>query len=158
LTDFKKTFDYEAVAKSYQIKKFTNKKWLNLIFNRNLFLVNRKDYGFTIDPLFDFGYGYDFANDRSTWINTRGFLVEGYLGKNFAFSTRFYETQSKMPLWINNYVAQRGNMPGQGRTKTFGDGALDYANASGLIPRCLHLFLSPELALGFIPFDSEIIF
>ena len=24
----------------------------------------------------------------------------------------------------------------------------------GLIPRCLHRFLSPELALGFIPFDS----
>ena len=133
VSDMKKTFDYESSKDTFIISRFTNKKFFNLVFNRNLIKVNRKDYGFTIDPLFDFGYGYDFANDRSTWINTRGFLIEGHLGKNFAFSSRFYETQSKVPLWINNYVSKRAIMPGQGSTKGYGSDALDYANAAGYI-------------------------
>jgi hypothetical protein len=106
---------------------------LNLVFNTNLISVTKKDYGFTIDPMFDFGYGYDFANDRSSWVNTRGFLVEGYLGKTFAFSSRFYESQSKVPLWIDKYISLRNVMPGQGRVKPFGIDAWDYGVASGYI-------------------------
>jgi hypothetical protein len=149
VSDFKKIFNYETIVTSYYIRK--NKDTIqsafshqlsafrlppsafNLIFNRNLFAVNKKDYGFTIDPLFDFGYGYDFANDRSTWINTRGFLIEGHLGNNFAFSSRFYETQSRVPLWIDNYARNRYIMPGQGRAKGYGSDALDFANASGYV-------------------------
>jgi len=139
-SDLDKTFDYEYEKNRYKISRFIQPetgnlklKTLNLIFNRSLFVVKRKDYGFTIDPLFDFGYGYDLANERSTWINTRGFIVEGWLGKDFAFSTRFYETQSKVPLWINNYILTRYNMPGQGSVKGYSGDAWDYANASGYI-------------------------
>ena len=140
LSEFRKNFDYDSARSSYNIKKFsgspahyTSRRPSDVIFNTNLFIVRKDDYGFTIDPLFDFGYGSDFANDRSTWINTRGFLIEGYLGNDFAFSTQFYETQSKVPLWIHNYVGLRGNMPGQGWVKGFGNDAFDYANAAGYV-------------------------
>lgn len=105
----------------------------NLVFNRNFFIVRKKDYGFTIDPLFDFSFGFDAGNNRSCWTNTRGFIIEGSLGRNFAFSTQFYENQARVPLWIDNYVNSRGIIPGQGRVKAFGSNAWDYANASGYI-------------------------
>lgn len=139
IPEIKKAFLYDSIINSYRIEKFRDKKVLNLIFNRSLFVLNKKDFGFTIDPLFDFGTGYDSKNHRSSWINTRGFLVEGYLGKKFAFSTRFYETQSKLPLWIDRYASSKqaynGNevIPGQGYGKPFGKNAWDYANASGYV-------------------------
>jgi hypothetical protein len=156
VSDLKKTFNYDQALSSYYISKKGSSSpsaishepsaaevhpsalslppsAFNLIFNRNLIRLDKTEFGFTIDPLFDWGAGYDFKNDRNTWLNTRGFLITGYLGKDFAFATTFYETQAKVPGWIDSYVASRGNMPGQGRVKPFGDGAWDYANASGYV-------------------------
>jgi hypothetical protein len=148
VTDMRKTFDYDSIVKSYKISKYADKKALNLIFNRSLIVLNKKDYGFTIDPLFDWGTGYDFKNNSNTWINTRGFLVTGYLGKNFAFATTFYETQAKVPLWINDYVSLRDVMPGQGMVKPFGNGAWDYGNASGYISWSPSKFFNFQLGHG----------
>lgn len=106
----------------------------NLLFNRSLIVIKGSDFTLTADPLFDFGYGYDFAQNRSQWINTRGFIVEGSLGKDFAFATTFRETQARLPLWVTDYVARRRAVPGQGWFKSFAEGtALDYANASGYV-------------------------
>ncbi len=131
INEMKKAFDYDSVKASYQIEKYKSKKALNLLFNRNLIVLNKNDFGFTLDPLFDFGYGYDIQNDRSSWINTRGFLFEGYIGKNFAFSTSFYETQVKLPLWVDNYARERNTVPGQGGYKITENNAFDFQNASG---------------------------
>ena len=131
--DLVKKFNYDSVYGSYMIKRFAGRKAMNLIFNRNLIVLDEKDYGFTIDPLFDWGAGYDFKNKRNTWINTRGIIFKGYITRNVDFSTTFYETQSKVPLWISEYAGLRGIMPGQGRVKAFGSDAFDYANASGYI-------------------------
>jgi|WetSurSiteA1Bulk_404760.scaffolds.fasta_scaffold00362_12 hypothetical protein len=133
LPEMKRAFNYDSIRSSYNIERFSSKKALILIFNRNLFILDKKDFGFSIDPLFDFGFGYDTRNDWSTWTNTRGFLAEGYIGKKFAFSTSFYETQAKLPLWIDNYIITRNAVPGQGGMKPYGNGAWDYANASGYI-------------------------
>jgi hypothetical protein len=131
--EMKLAFNYDSIRNSYDIERFRNKKVLNLIFNRDLFVLKKKDFGFIIDPQVDFEYGYDGKNNWSSWINTRGFIAEGYIGKNFAFSTSFYENQSKPALWINNYVSRRLTMPGQGGVKAFGSNAWDYSNASGYI-------------------------
>jgi hypothetical protein len=155
ITDLRRTFDYETAFNSYRIEKYNHRSPvtgrrlpLDILFNTNLITINKKDFGFTIDPLFDFGYGYDFAKDRFTWVNTRGFLVEGYLGSNFAFSTRFYETQAKLPLWIDNYVRDRNAVPGQGWMKPFSGGAWDYANASGYISWSPSKFFDIQLGHG----------
>ncbi len=148
VNEMKKAFDYDSVLNSYTIARFTDRKALNIIFNRNLLVMKKKNYGFTIDPLFDFASGYDFANKRSQWTNTRGLILQGYLGDNFAFSTSFYETQAKVPLWIYNYALPRNTMPGQGRIKTFGKDALDYANASGYISWSPSTFFNFQLGHG----------
>lgn len=133
IPEMREAFNYDSVLNSYQTAKFQNSKILNLIFNRHLIVLKKKDYGFTIDPQLDFEYGYDWKNKRSSWVNTRGFIAEGYIGKRFAFSTSFYENQSRPPLWINNYVERRKAMPGQGGVKSFGPGAWDYASSAGYI-------------------------
>src|SRR5512138_3777945 len=50
ITGLKNALAYDSIKDSYSIKKFQKKKALNLIFNRNLFLLQKKEYGFTIDP------------------------------------------------------------------------------------------------------------
>jgi hypothetical protein len=148
ITDLKKKFNYDSTLNSQNIEKFYKYKTLNAIFNRSLIVISNKDFRFTIDPLFDFGIGYDIRNNRSSWINTRGFLIEGYLGKDFAYATSFYENQAKVPLWINSYVINRGIMPGQGRVKPFGTGAFDYANVSGYVSWSPGKFLNLQFGHG----------
>jgi hypothetical protein len=133
ISELRKAFAYDSIKNDYTIKKYQGKKALDLIFNRNLFLLKNPDYGFAIDPLFDFSYGNDTENNITSWVNTRGFLIEGYLGNNFSFSTAFYESQSLPPPWVGNYVNSRFVMPGQGGTKGFGKNAFDYANSTGYI-------------------------
>ncbi len=147
IPEMRKAFSYDSLKNLYGIEKFRNKKALNLIFNRSWILLKKKDYGFTIDPQVDFGTGYDSKNDFSTWINTRGVLIEGYLGKNFAFSTRYYETQSTPPLWISDFVNTRYVMPGQGRVKFEGKG-FDYPVASGYISWSPSKFFNLQLGHG----------
>jgi hypothetical protein len=104
-----------------------------IIFNRNMVVVNKKDYGVFIDPLFDFSYTRDFRNDYQGWNNIRGILVQGYIGKQVSFSTAYYENQSKPPLWLLEYVRRRNTMPGQGGVKSFGKDAFDYGYATGYV-------------------------
>jgi hypothetical protein len=130
--DLRKSFSYDSVLQGGRLKAEGRRAYQKLL-NENLVIVKKEDYGFTIDPLFNFGIGRDFESDRNSWINMRGILAEGYLGKNFAFTTRVYETQSKVPLWINDYVRRRSIMPGQGIAKGYGKEAFDYANSSGYI-------------------------
>ncbi len=131
--ELKKAFIYDSVINELTIARFAEKKVADLIFNKNLITVSNKEIGITLDPLFDFSAGYDFRDGRSLWINTRGFLLQGHLGEKFAFSSSFYETQARQPLWIYRYAFTRITMPGQGRIKTTGNEVLDYANASGYI-------------------------
>jgi len=112
----------------------TDSKLKEILLNRNFIIIKGDDFKITADPLFDFGYGYDFEQKRSQWINTRGFIVDGTLGKNFAFSTTFRETQARLPAWVIDYVFRRHTIPGQGWLKSYaGRTALDFANASGYI-------------------------
>jgi hypothetical protein len=148
IPELRKVFDYDSIKKSYEITRFRKNRFLNLLFNRNLFSLQKIEYGFTLDPLFDFNYGYDFFNTESTWTNTRGFIAEGYLGKTFSFSTTFYENQSRTPLWIQDYYTRRKVMPGQGIVRPFGTDAVDYANASGYISWTPGKFFNFQLGHG----------
>ena len=125
-------FRYNDNLTSYKIN--TESKWKEILLNRNLVKISGKDFTLNVDPLFDFEYGYDFSQHRSQWRNTRGILIEGTLGKDFAFSTTVTETQTRLPLWVMNYISRRWAVPGQGWFKSYANGtAVDFANASGYI-------------------------
>lgn len=92
------------------------------LFRDHLVEIKGKDYNFTFNVLFDFQLGYDFADtttiDRKRiFNNTRGFIIQGDIGKRISFFTSVYENQSRFPLIINSYVDSLGIVPGQGRVK-----------------------------------------
>jgi hypothetical protein len=132
IPDLKKAFDYDSVRDSYAIERYKDSRLWNSVFNRNLVTFEEEDFAFTIDPLFDFQYGYETEEGKSTWTNTRGLLVEGSVGEDFAFSTRFYENQAVFPGPVHEYIRRRRAIPGQGWTRGLNN-AYDYTNASGYI-------------------------
>ena len=60
--------------------------WKRKLFNEHLVQLQGKDYWFTIDPIFDLQVGKDIDADfNTTFNNTRGFYVQGGLGKKTEF-------------------------------------------------------------------------
>ncbi len=106
----------------------------------HLVIVKGKDYNFTFDLLFDFQLGYDFADTTSIdrkriFNNTRGFIIQGDIGKKVSFYTSVYENQSRFPRAINLLIDSLGVIPGQGRVKpTIGkDIGYDYNASFGVL-------------------------
>jgi hypothetical protein len=121
-----------------------HKSWfVRKLFYENLVQFQGKEFTFRIDPLFDFGAGYELENAEATWVNTRGLRIEGSIGKKIAFSSSLYENQAQLPAYIDRFintwtimpvVPGVGIMPGQGIVRQHKNGdAWDYANATGYI-------------------------
>lgn len=142
-TDVTKHFAWLLPDKNWLKKKA---KW------QHLYEVKEKDYSFNINPVFNFEYGRDLANDNSKKFltNSRGVMANVNLGDKISFSSSFYENQSRVPQYLRNYINQIGELrrnavgnyvgtggfgtfPGQGRTKPFKIDGFDYAWASGYV-------------------------
>ncbi len=111
----------------------THNKFADLVFNHNTIRFNKKDLKFTIDPLFNFEAGRGSENSGTSWINTRGFLINGAIGKNLSFSTSFYENQALFNDYRHQLVSQTHVLPGQGRPKSFDKTGYDYAFSDAYI-------------------------
>lgn len=142
------------------VKPYLNSKWnrdqfghrkyaaadswfLRKLFSDNLINYQGKGWSVQLDPLFDFGMGIERDEQKNTWVNTRGFQVQGNIGNNIAFYSSYYENQAMMPRYIDNFVNTFtimpvvpgvGILPGQGTVRHFKDkGAWDYSSATGYI-------------------------
>ncbi len=93
------------------------------LFNEHLIEVNHQDYTFFADYLPDLVIGRDFSNNRTTWINTRGFQLGGTVGKNFYFYTSGFENQAAFPDYLNTYINQTGMVPGQAYDRNVANGS-----------------------------------
>ena len=132
IPEINQVVSYDSAINDYVIPRFRNGKVTQRIFNNHLLTVEENDFRMTINPLFDFSTGYERQEDKQTWTNTRGILVEGTVGEDFAFSTRFYENQSVFPGHIQDYIGKRRVVPGQGMVRGL-NGAMDYASAAGYL-------------------------
>lgn len=119
----------------------------NLI-NGSLVSFKTKDFEFEIDPLFDFSIGKDFQNDFNTYINSRGALLEGSIGSNLSFSTRFYETQGRYPAWIRDFASKYSVLPGQGSYKEFRNDAYDFDRSEGYLSFSPSGYVNLKLGYG----------
>lgn len=142
-----KPFLYDEVSSYYnfQVEKDSLKKtsdtWLERkLWNEHLVQVQSKDYWFTIDPIFDLQVGKDTEADfNSTFNNTRGFFVQGGLGKKFNFSASVYESQGRFAQYYNQYAEsiqaadEIGIIPGRGIAKRFKSDAYDYPVAEAYL-------------------------
>jgi hypothetical protein len=103
------------------------------IFHEDLITVNTEDFKMMIDPLFNFELGEDVENNQNTWVNTRGLMVKGSIGKQFTFYSAFYENQAKFSEPINDFVNSKRVIPGQGLARSFDDNAFDFSRAEAVM-------------------------
>ena len=89
---------------------------------------------FRINPTLQLYKGTERINQDKTWQSTRGYWLEGNIGKKFSFNSTFYESQGLFLPYQTNYIDQTYIIPGQGRAKPFGTGpAMDWGFSSGSI-------------------------
>ncbi len=125
------------------------------IWNEHFFSVQKEDYWFTIDPAFDLQLGKDNSDDVSfTYNNTRALKIQGGLGKNFNFSTTFYESQGRFADYINK--SARANppigagaiIPGRGKGKNLPEGGFDYPVAEAYLSYTPNKFFNFQFGHG----------
>ena len=77
---------------SFLLSNYTNNKknkYLNKLFSNHLFALSGEDYNVSVSPIVSFSKGIETVDNKSTFVNTRGYFVQGMLGKKISFSTSF---------------------------------------------------------------------
>ena len=158
-----KPFMYEDVAQYYDfnaqkeaLAKQGDAWWTKKLFNEHLVQVQSKDYWFTLDPIFDFQVGKDSDADfNTTFNNTRGFFVQGGLGKKLSFSASVYESQGRFAQYVNQYAESikafgpdPAIIPGRGIGKRFKDDAYDYPVAEAYLSYTPSKFINIQFGHG----------
>lgn len=108
--------------------------WLyRKLFREHLVEIKDDDYTFYASILPDLQLGHS-SERGNIWLNTRGVIVGGTLGKNLTFRTEFYENQGKFAQYIYDYGRTNSIVPGQGMWKPYSQNtAFDWAYSSALI-------------------------
>ncbi|MCW3807696.1 hypothetical protein [Plebeiibacterium marinum] len=110
-----------------------NENFWKRIFKDHLLKWENKDVSIRINPLFNLEAGKENEEGQNTWTNTRGFFIEGNIGKHFYFYTDVLENQAVFPNYYDSFVQDRKVVPGQGKTRNLGERTHDYAQSTGYI-------------------------
>ncbi|NLL28995.1 MAG: hypothetical protein GX259_09385 [Bacteroidales bacterium] len=115
--------DYTPEAKTSLLKR--------KLFFEHLLILKDENFNIKIDPVFDFRLGKE--GENSIYNNTRGFIINGKVAKNFFIRSEFYETQARLPQFASEWVDTMGFVPGMIRAKQFGNNGYDYGVVFGQI-------------------------
>lgn len=119
---------YRGIRKSEKKKNI----FRNLIHDDFLSWRDENDKIYVaINPFCDFSLGK--ANEKSTYINSRGFYINGNLGKNFWFYMDFTENQATYPKYFENLSETYKTVPGLSNFKHEKDKDIDFQAATGYI-------------------------
>ena len=99
------------------------------VFKKQLVEIKTEDCFLTISPTFNFSLGRDLKeeNPRNLFQNTRGFIIEGDIAKNFSFATTFYENQARFSNYESDFISSHGEF-------YFNGNGLNYNMQNGVIP------------------------
>ena len=129
----------DSVVLSHIHSKFWSFIWRK-VRKENLIRANSPDFSLTIDPQFDFEYGKFHTSQKgynytTTYINTRGAIIKGAIGKTVAFYSTIYENQARFIDYLDSYIKHSDVIPGEGRWKPFKSNPYqyDYSSATGLV-------------------------
>ena len=104
---------------------------LRKMFSEHLIIMNGDDYKVSASPIINFSIGKESIEGLGTFVNTRGIVVQGNLGKTISFYTSFAENQAIFPNYIDAFIAKNKIVPGQGYARDFKEIGFDYAMSSG---------------------------
>ncbi len=93
-----------------------------------LYEVDVPDFYLRVNPLIQFGAGRETVEGVNTFVNQRGVSLRGGVGKNVFFQTQFYDSQVRLPQYINQYTTDLGVVPGVGLYKNFNSAFFDFSN------------------------------
>jgi hypothetical protein len=111
-----------------------NKLLRHRFFNKHLLHIKEDDFLINASLISNLTLGYESYDSEKTFTNTRGFLVDGYIGDKLSFQTSFVENQSIFPNYLDSLVRKRGFIvPGQGRGRAYKENGFDYAKSSGFL-------------------------
>jgi hypothetical protein len=152
LNELKQTFNYDSITQLNRLVKIIPKKWKqkawDKFLNDDVVTLRRNDFDIVVNPLMNFSLGYEFTEEKSTWVNTRGFEIKGRIGKGFSFYTNFYENQAVFVNYIDTSIRIWNVVPGQGKVRSFGEDGFDYSSATGYIAFHSKKFFSFQLGHG----------
>ena len=124
--------DFESVLEQ---NFFTNNNLLAYrIFNKHLIEISGEDYYVGGSLLSNLSVGYEDQESLNAFVNTRGFIIDGFIGDRVSFQTTFLENQAIFPNYIDSLIrTQDYVIPGQGRGRTYYNNGFDYARSSGFV-------------------------
>ena len=125
-------FDIDSILELQYQSDYSN-WYLRKIFSEHFILLNGEDYSVIASPIINLSNGKEFIDEKNTFTNTRGFIVEGDLGKKISFFSSFAENQSIFPNYIDAHIHDNRVAPGQGYARDFKETGFDYAMSSGYV-------------------------
>tara|TARA_B100001142_G_scaffold253883_1_gene254698 strand:+ start:4212 stop:5858 length:1647 start_codon:yes stop_codon:yes gene_type:complete len=125
-------FNMDSIIKSKTRSDYSN--WFSKkLFSEDLLVLKGDGYRVVASPIINLSIGKDLNDSTNTFTNTRGFIVEGDLGKQISFFSSFLESQSVFPNYVDAFVRKNKVVPGQGYARDFKVTGFDYAMASGYV-------------------------
>jgi hypothetical protein len=108
------TLQYTQGLLSAQNNQGTKRRWIHRkLFEEHLIEVSKEEYRVYADFIPGYSFGREFFNDRSTWMNTRGYQVGGTIQEKFSFYTSGFENQARFADYYAAYIDQHSVVPGQ---------------------------------------------
>ncbi len=81
--------------------------------NSDALHVEEKDFGVHFSPITHFSVGFDPEFDASTYINTRGAVIRGSIGKKIGFFSSFTENQARFVGYVQEWIDSTKAVPGE---------------------------------------------
>ncbi|WP_298550027.1 gliding motility protein RemB [uncultured Algibacter sp.] len=152
--DVSKYFDFEDEQE--RLKRETETWAGKKLWNEHLVQLQGEDYWFTVDPILDLEFGIDSnLENNKTYNNTRGFLVQGGLGKKLNFYASVFESQGRFADYVNRYAESLkafgpdpAIIPGRGIAKRFKIDAYDYPVAEAYLSYTPAKFINIQFGHG----------
>ena len=140
-------FDIDSILE-LQVQSDYSNFYLRKFFSEDLILLKGEDYRVIASPVVNFSIGKEFVDKKNTFINTRGFVIEGDLGNKISFFSSFVENQSIFPNYIDAKIRNTRVVPGQGYARDFKGKGFDYAMSSGYLAYRLNKMFAVQFGHG----------
>lgn len=109
----------------------------------HVFYKNKSDFYYGADkeeavtvhvsPVLYLSAGGETASSEYTYINTRGIQVRGMIDKKVGFYTFIGENQARFPVYVQDFVKDKGVVPSEGFWKGYGTNGNDFFTAIGYV-------------------------